>query len=365
MTLLHRVALGAVMSVLSCVASAQSTAFTYQGTLQDAGAPANGTYDVRLRLWDALSNGQQLGTTLCADNVPVANGQLSVAVDFGQQFATTGGRFLELEVRRDTGLNCANLTGFTLLGPRQAITATPIANHAKSAFSLDGSDGTRPSAVFVDNAGKVGIGTLTPTHTVHLASAEPTLALQDTDSSGSSGGQQVGYVSYRDSANSERGWIGYGSPGDPDLSIVNARPSGDIVMSTFGGGKVGLGTPTPLATLDVRGDIRLGSSGQLFAAGGQSNFRIMQGFVSGGGGIVSGTGFTVSRLSAGVYDITFSQAFINVPILNITIRSDLVPPRHIATTSRSTSTQVVRVMIGTLSGVSDDQDFAFTAVGQR
>ena len=56
------------------------------------------------------------------------------------------------------------------------------------------------SAVIVDNAGDVGIGTSTPTHTVHIASPGPTLALQDTDSTT----QQVGYVSYRDSAMPQR-----------------------------------------------------------------------------------------------------------------------------------------------------------------
>jgi hypothetical protein len=38
---------------------AQSTAFTYQGRLQDGGAPANGSYDFQFTLWDALSGGTQ------------------------------------------------------------------------------------------------------------------------------------------------------------------------------------------------------------------------------------------------------------------------------------------------------------------
>jgi len=365
MTLLHRVSIGTVMSVLVYAASAQSTAFTYQGMLQDAGAPANGTYDVRLRLWDALSSGQQLGTTLCADNVPVANGQLSVTVDFGQQFGTPGGRFLELEVRRDTGLNCANLSGFTLLGPRQLITATPIANHAKSAFSLDGPDGSRPNAVFVDNAGKVGIGTLAPTHVVHVMNAQPTLALQDSDSAGSTGGQQVGFVSFRDSGSVERAWVGFGSPGDPDFSIVAARPGGDIVLSNLGGGNVGIGTPAPLATLDVRGDIRLGSSGQFFAVSGSSNFQIIQGVVAANGGVRSGSGFTVSHPGVGSYTITFGTPFVSAPAVTVTLRSNIFPANRTAVTGTELSNQLIRIGTGTLGGVLEDQEFSFIAIGPR
>jgi hypothetical protein len=92
----------------------------------------------------------------------------------------------------------------------------------------------------------VGIGTTAPTHTVHIASPTPTLALQDTDSTT----QQVGYISFRDSANSERAWVGYGTPGSPDFSIVNARSGGNIVLSPFSGG-VGIGTSTPSRRLTV------------------------------------------------------------------------------------------------------------------
>src|SRR6185295_414212 len=112
--------------------------------------------------------------------------------------------FLEIEVRQDTGLGCANTTGYTLLSPRQPVTATPRATAANVAYSLVAPDGSPANAVIVDTAGLIGIGTSTPTHSLHVANPAPTLALQDTDSSGLSGGQQVGYISYRDNANAER-----------------------------------------------------------------------------------------------------------------------------------------------------------------
>lgn len=238
----------AVLLALSSGAHAQSTAFTYQGQLKNGSAPATGVFDLRFKLFDAAAGGTQVGTTQCVDNVAVTLGLFTATIDFGQQFAVPGGRFMEIEVRADTGLACATTTGYTVLTPRQALTATPLANHAKSAFALDAADGSPANALIVDNSGKVGIGTAAPTHSVHIANAAPTIALQDTDSTT----QQVGYVSYRDSGNVERAWVGYGGVGDPDFQIVNTRPGGDIVLSALGG-NVGIGTASPTARLDVRG----------------------------------------------------------------------------------------------------------------
>ncbi len=121
-------------ALLAASASAQplSTAFTFQGQLSGSGAPANGTYDVRFRLYDALTAGNQIGPTLCTDNVAVANGLFTTQLDFGAQFAGQQ-RYLEIDVRPDTGLPCSNSTGFTTLGPRQALTAAPNADFALSA----------------------------------------------------------------------------------------------------------------------------------------------------------------------------------------------------------------------------------------
>jgi hypothetical protein len=43
--------------IISEAAAAQSTAFTYQGKLTDAGNPANGTHDLQFRLFDTLIGG--------------------------------------------------------------------------------------------------------------------------------------------------------------------------------------------------------------------------------------------------------------------------------------------------------------------
>ncbi len=67
-----------------------------------------------------------------------------VEVDFGAQFGDQK-RFLEIAVRRDSGRDCTDFSGFVLLMPRQAVTATPqaqVALNAVNAETLDGLDST-------------------------------------------------------------------------------------------------------------------------------------------------------------------------------------------------------------------------------
>ncbi|MBS0196219.1 MAG: hypothetical protein JSR77_05620 [Planctomycetes bacterium] len=129
-------------------ASAQTplaTAFTYQGELASGGTPATGTFDLRFRLYAAATGGVQIASTLCTDNLAVANGRFAASLDFGAAAFAGQQRYLEIEVRQDTGLDCSNATGFTILTPRQELTAAPNATFAQSA-------GTATTAVTANNA---------------------------------------------------------------------------------------------------------------------------------------------------------------------------------------------------------------------
>ncbi len=144
MTKLQVSAIAGVLLALVAPAAAQTplgTEFTYQGQLKDAGSPASGTYDLRFALYDQLIGGTQQGPTVCVDNLVVADGLFTLELDFGTQFAGQE-RFLQIEVRTDTGLNCGNQTGFVTLSPRQALTAAPNALFALNADKLDGLDST-------------------------------------------------------------------------------------------------------------------------------------------------------------------------------------------------------------------------------
>jgi hypothetical protein len=81
---------------------------------------------------------------------------------------------------------------------------------------------------------------------------------------------------------------------------------------------VGIGTTTPAAKLDVRGNVRMGNSGEYFASGSSENLRIVRGIIRADGTIFNGSGFTATRLGNGSYRLTWSQAFADVPAVTLT-----------------------------------------------
>src|SRR5262245_52080823 len=84
-------------------ANAQTTAITYQGKLSDNGAPANSTYDLQFKLFDAIAGGAQIGATLTKTTVQVTNGVFTVQLDFGVNAFSGADRFLEIGVRPTGG----------------------------------------------------------------------------------------------------------------------------------------------------------------------------------------------------------------------------------------------------------------------
>jgi hypothetical protein len=118
----------------STTASAQSSAFTYQGKLTDHGSPADGFYDFEFRLFDAVEGGTQKGTTLTRTGVEVTNGTFSVQLEFAGclDCFDGGARFLEVSVRPAGG------GSYPLLTPRQLLTSTPYAIKALDAAQLGG-----------------------------------------------------------------------------------------------------------------------------------------------------------------------------------------------------------------------------------
>lgn len=118
------------LAVMSA-AGALGTTFTYQGILSNAGSPVGGVVDLRFTLWDAASGGAQVGSAVTVDDASVPDGRVTVPLDFGAVFDGNE-LFLAVEVR-DGGSTGA----YTLLTPRQPLTAAPFASHAIGAGSAD------------------------------------------------------------------------------------------------------------------------------------------------------------------------------------------------------------------------------------
>jgi len=80
------IALLAVFISAATALAQGGTAFTYQGQLLDGGSPANGSYDFRFRLYNAVSGGGQVGSTLTLQDLVVSEGVFITQLDFGSVF---------------------------------------------------------------------------------------------------------------------------------------------------------------------------------------------------------------------------------------------------------------------------------------
>jgi hypothetical protein len=217
--ILQRLALLVLLSTLNyqhSTALAQGTAFSYQGRLGAGGNPANGIYDFRFTIYDAVSNGTAVSGFLTNSATPVTNGLFAVALDFGPGVFTGPGRWLQVDVRT------SGVGVFTSLSPRQPILPTPYTMMASGAGSLLG---TLPASQL---SGTVALGQL-PASVVTNGATGLTLA-------GSFSGSGAGLTGINGSA------IQNGTVGSAQLAAgavtatnlapgVGSIPAGTIVLS--------------------------------------------------------------------------------------------------------------------------------------
>ena len=232
------------------ISFAQSSAFTYQGRLNDNGVPANGSYDLSFSLYDDATAGTQQGNTITNLSTTVSNGLFTVTLDFGATNFPGADRWLAIGVRA-TGPGA-----FVTLNPRQKITATP---YAITAANLSG---TLPVSQV---AGVIQLGQLPDTIVTNAANAIKFQALHGTvaltvSAKGIANGQSTVANNGAD--------FGVDTPGTTTSGIqeaINALPVAQDVMHPAGG-TIMLGpgifyttsnihTPqnTNLYTLDIEG----------------------------------------------------------------------------------------------------------------
>ncbi len=381
--LLRRIIIASLASVMASAALAQSTAFTYQGELKSGGALANGPHDLRFRLFDAANAGTQVGTTQCLNNVAVTGGKFTATIDFGPQFATIAARFVEVDVRADSGLDCMNTSGYTTLLPRQAITSTPRASAANTAFSLSAPDGSPTNSLVVDNEGNVGVGTFAPTSRLHVNSAFVGDGVRVSGTTGADPAYQLFSGAVSRAALGLAFQAGNWSLDASINDVVLRADAGKLLLQSgtgasgiaiAGANNVGIGTATPTAKLDVRGDIRMGPSGQYRATAAEENLRFIRGTVSGIGQVMHGQGYTAAQVGSGDYLITFNTPFSSTPTVTATVddvTESLVNADLFSAGIYAASTTSVRIRVREVSEDNGNANgtwsypFHFIAVGPR
>jgi hypothetical protein len=249
----------------SGTASAQTTAFNFQGRLNAGANPANGNFDFEFKLFDSVAGGSQIGGTVTRPSVAVINGIFSTQLDFGAAAFSGEARFVEIGVRPS-----ATTDPLTILSPRQQVLSAPYAIQAKNAAQLGGIDASEyvtSSTVgntFIKNGatlqtanlnisgngffgGNVGVGTAAPdTKFQVLASG---FGITQT-----SGGVTVG--TFISTAGGGSGWFGTRSNHPLNFFTNNASPAMTIIPA----GNVGIGTTAPTARLEIQ-NVPAGTTG--------------------------------------------------------------------------------------------------------
>ena len=138
--LVLRAAIAAALGMGAALAHADS--FTYHGTLQDAGRPANGRYDIQLTLYSKQSGGSVLAGPITLYGVNVSDGNFSTNVDFGPMAPMTSQGWVDVKV------STAGENAFVALDNRSPVDP---AGACPGSWTLDGNAGN-PSGSYLGTA---------------------------------------------------------------------------------------------------------------------------------------------------------------------------------------------------------------------
>ena len=135
-------AAGTLTAFTSALGATPGTSFTYQGLLEESGAPITTAVDVRFTLYSDAGGASQVGSPQTVSSITPDDGVFSAPLDFGvAAFADNEARWMRVEV------SPAGAGTYDDLGI-QALEASPFALNTRG--------------ITVDSAGNVGIGVAAP-----------------------------------------------------------------------------------------------------------------------------------------------------------------------------------------------------------
>ena len=266
------------------------TAFTYQGRLTDAGAPASGVYDLEFKLYDAATGGGQIGSTQLKDNISVADGLFTVTLDFGAAAFAGSARWLSIGVRPGSSTGA-----FTLLSARQELKPSPNAVFSQAVpwSGISGKPAGFADDTDDDSGGDITGVTAGPGLTGGGATGAVAL---NVDFSGSTGAANA--ASRSDHHHFAQLWSGSSNPG---FQLINSSTTG------FAGLSSSTVSTTGRAVQGAAGS----ASGQTFAFWGRN-------FSTEGTGVF-GEHFAVTGVEPGVLGQTHSTTGSAVGVLGVVV----------------------------------------------
>lgn len=224
---------GLALQASSAIAAPPSTAFTYQGSLSDAGGPANGPTPMNFKLWDAVAAGNQVGSTV-SSTVDVIDGVFSESLDFGaDSYAVNQALWLEIIVDGQS------------MG-RTPMSATPFALNTRGiGVAEDGgvlirSDGDSYFTTIIERSTAASGGNLYLKNTVGTSVG---ITMNDVD-------DHLWGIASNHNGNGLGGGQFY-------IYDSASTTDGTVFSIQRGTGNVGIGTTTPRAKLEVDGRLRV------------------------------------------------------------------------------------------------------------
>lgn len=361
-------------------ASGWGSSFTYQGRLASNGTNYSGPADLIIRIYNAESGGDSVGPALAMKSVTVNAGVFTVQVPAeASMFPDAEDRFIDIQVRTP------GETDYTTLTPRQRIRQVPMAMRATMASRASSADTVPwagvtgvPASVtpwlpaaggIAYNGGNVGIGTTTPIAPLHIRGGPLyNSALIETDSTLGT------WLNLINTTGTGRTWAlintGTDNTEGAGAFLIRDNNVGAVRATFLPNGNVGLGTIVPNAKLDVRGDIRLGASGEYQAIGASTeNLSIIRGTVNSNGTVRLGSGYTVTRLALGIYRVSWSStpgfAAAPTPVATAYLAASPIVVFNSAALINPDRSGWVEFRAVALSGLLTDSAFSFTLAGPR
>lgn len=233
------------------------------------------------------------------------------------------------------------------------VSTGPSNTEGAGALLIRDNDAPAVRAAFLPN-GNVGFGTIAPTRRVQVRA------------------DGIGFSHISNDGSTE-----IASYADPNFGTFGTFTNKTLLLMSNGTGhmaltplgRIGVGTTAPSDTLDVRGNIRLGSNGEYQAAAGHAEaLATIRGVLNPDGTIRHGSGFTVTRLAIGTYRINWSASpgFADTPtFVGTAFVSSPVTVWYNDMSVLSDRSGYVVVRTTNTAGSSVDARFSFTLTGPR